>query len=166
MALAFDFGGNALAEVVDNRYAAHFGILDFDGSGTTGQVGVLADVGVELLQRASDGRLVNAGRTSVVEVLVEAGIELAAGVDGPVRAGDTVDPHRTPTWMTLFEVVVFAGVFWRGALNRLAAQVMSARAASGFATMWVFWEFSTSAPVARISRPSSISGLSTGTPLE
>ena len=68
--------------------------------------------------------------------------------------------------MTLFEIVVFAGVFWREALNRLAAQVMSTRVTSGFATTWVFWEFSTLAPIARISRPSSISGLPTGAPLE
>jgi len=133
------------------NYAAHFGILDFDGGGATGRVGVHAYIGVELLQRTYDGRLLNVGRTSIVEVLAEAGIELAAGVGGAARAGaavgqqgrfadgsDDVDdnagghvgrtsgaagvthqghgdvaikPHRTPTWMTLFEVVVFAGVF-------------------------------------------------------
>ena len=76
MALAFGFGGNALAKVIDNQYAAHFGILDFDGGGATGRVGVYADVGVELLQRAGESRLVNAGRTSIVKTEVNSHLKI------------------------------------------------------------------------------------------
>ena len=39
MALAFGFGGNALANVIDKQYVAPFGILDFDGGGATDRVG-------------------------------------------------------------------------------------------------------------------------------